>query len=84
MNVRMQNDYIMIRDLELKERTTKGGIVLPRDKYQRVSRVVAVPEGEEHFKVGDVILKPVGRGTPVTIDGVDYECVKKSIVFAML
>lgn len=84
LNVKMQNGYIMIKDLEMKDRVTESGILIPREKYQRVAKVVAVPEGEAHFKVGDTILKPVGRGTPVNIGGVDYECVKSSIVFALL
>lgn len=82
--IEMQNDYVMLRDLELSEVKTESGIILGKLKYQRLAEIVAVPENEEHFKVGDVVVKPIGRGTPVTIDDVDYECVKKNLLFAKI
>ena len=84
IGIRMQNEYVLVQDVKNKETVTKSGIIVPGEKYQRLARVVAVEDGEQHLKVGDVIVKPVGRGTPVTIDGVEYECIKKDRLFAKL
>ena len=84
LGVKMQNAYIMVKDVKNTETVTKSGIIIPRKKYQRLAKVVAVSENEKDIKVGDVIVKPIGRGTPVTIDGVEYECIKKDRLFAKL
>lgn len=77
----MVNGYVLVRDNENAERQTAGGLILPPERYQRFCTIVAVPDSEENFKVGDVVLKPIGRGTPVTIDGVEYECIKATNIF---
>ena len=80
--VKMQNGYVMIKDIENRETVTNSGIIIPKSKYQRLAEIVAVPEGEKSLKPGDVVIKPIGRGTPVTIDGIEYECIKKENLFA--
>lgn len=82
-DVEMRNGYVMVRDLDLKETVSaRSGLILPKDKYQRLSEVVAVPKGVKGVSVGDIVIKPVGFGTPVTIDGVEYECIKADRLFA--
>ena len=34
------------------------------------------------LKEGDIIIKPIGRSTPIKIDGVKYECIKEGFIFA--
>lgn len=77
----MKNGYVMIKDVPQEEKTTESGIILPKVRYNRIAEIVAVCDGSK-FKVGDIIVKPIGRSTPVTIDGVDYECIKEEIIFA--
>lgn len=83
MDVTMKNGYVMIKDVPQEERKTESGLILPKAKYNRIAEIVAVCEGSK-FNVGDTIVKPIGRSTPVTIDGVDYECIKEDIIFAKL
>lgn len=82
--IEMQNDYVMVKDLEKEDTVTKNGIIIPADKYQRLAKIVALPENETCLKLGDVIIKPIGRGTPVKLNGEEYECIKKALLFARL
>ena len=36
------------------------------------------------LKEGDIIIKPIGRSTPLTIDGVKYDCIKEGFIFAKI
>ena len=79
----MVNGYLLMKDLPLKETVTSTGIIIPSVAYQRVAQICAVGENSK-FKVGDVIVKPIGKSTPVTINDINYECIKESYVFAKL
>ena len=81
--ITMKNGYVMIQDVIPEERKTESGIILPKEKYNRIAKIISVCEGSK-FKEGDLIIKPIGRSTPVRIDGVDYECIKEDIIFAKL
>lgn len=79
----MVNGYVLVKDEKLEDITTKGGIIIPQ-KWQRVATIVAVPEGETKYRVGDRIVKPIGKGTPITIDGETYEAISGDLLFARL
>jgi len=81
--IKMLNGYVLIKDRVSKETKTESGIIIPNDKYQRIAEIVAVPAISK-FKVGDVIVKPIGKTTPVKIDDVEYECIKESLIFAKM
>lgn len=83
MKVEMVNGYVLVKDEKLEDITTKGGIIIPQ-KWQRIATIVAVPEGETKYSVGDKIIKPIGKGTPITLDGVEYEAIKGELLFARL
>lgn len=83
MKIKMLNGYILIKDEPFTENVTEGGIILPNKGYQRVAKIHAVSK-DSKFKVGDLIVKPIGRTTPVTIDDIEYECIKESLIFAKL
>lgn len=79
----MLNGYVLIKDLPLQDNVTENGIIIPKDKYQRVAQICAVCE-DSKFLVGEIIIKPIGRSTPVKIDDVEYECIRESLIFAKL
>lgn len=81
--IKMLNGYILLKDAIKKETRSKTGLILPNDKYQRVSIVVAVGN-DSRFKVGDVIVKPIGKTTPLKLGENEYECIKEDLVFAKL
>lgn len=79
--IELKNDYIIIKDV-VNEKTTSG-IYIPDDKYNRFSRVLKVGENSK-LKPGDIVIKPLGRTTPIKLNGEIYECIKESFLFAKI
>ena len=77
--ITLKNGYILIQDV--KNETTSSGIIIPDESYNRFARVVKTYEGSTLSK-GDIIIKPIGRTTPVKINEVIYDCLKEGFVFA--
>jgi co-chaperonin GroES (HSP10) len=75
----LKNGYILIQDI--KNETTSSGIIIPDETYNRFARVVKTYEGSTLSK-GDIIIKPIGRTTPIKINDVIYDCLKEGFVFA--
>ena len=78
----MKNGYILIQDIK-NENITKSGLYVPDEQYNRFARVLKTYEGST-LKEGDVILKPIGRATPIKIDGIKYDCIKEAFIFAKI
>lgn len=79
--IELKNGYIVIKDV-VNERT-ESGIWIPDDKYNRFAIVLKVGETSS-LKPGDIIIKPIGRSTPIKLNGEMYECIKESFIFAKL
>ena len=80
--IEMKNGYIWIQDIK-NETITKSGLDIPDEKYNRFARVLKTYDGST-LKEGDIIIKPIGRSTPLTIDGVKYDCIKEGFIFAKI
>lgn len=78
--VEMKNGYILIQDIK-NETVTPSGLYIPDEQYNRFARVLKTYEGSV-LKPGDVIVKPLGRTTPIKVDGVTYDCIKEGFIFA--
>ena len=77
--ITLKNGYILIQDI--KNETTSSGIIIPDETYNRFARVVKTYEGST-LSEGDIIIKPIGRTTPIKINDVIYDCLKEGFVFA--
>ena len=80
--IEMKNGYILIQDVK-NETITSSGLYIPDEQYNRFARVLKTYEGSI-LKEGDIIIKPLGRTTPLKIDGVKYDCIKEGFIFAKL
>lgn len=80
--IEMKNGYILIQDIK-NETVTSSGIYIPDEQYNRFARVLKTYEGSV-LQPGDIIVKPIGRTTPIKIDGVTYDCLREGFVFAKL
>lgn len=80
--IEMKNGYILIQDIK-NETITKSGLYVPDEKYNRFARVLKTYEGSI-LKEGDIILKPIGRTTPLKINNITYDCLKEGFVFAKI
>ena len=77
--IALKNGYILIQDI--KNETTKSGIIIPDDTYNRFARVIKTYDGSS-LTPGDIIIKPVGSTTPIEINDIIYDCIKEGFVFA--
>lgn len=77
--IELKNGYILIQDI--KNETTQSGIIIPDETYNRFARVLKTYEGSS-LKSGDIIVKPIGRTTPIKINDVIYDCIKEGFIFA--
>lgn len=80
--IELKNGYILIQDVK-NETVTQSGIYIPNEQYNRFARVMKVYDGSS-LKEGDIVIKPIGRSTPIKIDGVKYDCIKEGFIFAKL
>lgn len=80
--IELKNGYILIQDIK-NETVTPSGLYVPEEQYNRFARVMKSYEGSS-LKEGDIVIKPINRSTPVTIDGVKYDCIKEGFIFAKL
>ena len=77
--ITLKNGYILIQDI--KNETTSSGIVIPDETYNRFARVLKTYE-ESKLSPGDIIIKPIGRTTPIKMNDVVYDCIKEGFIFA--
>ncbi len=77
--ISLKNGYILIQDI--KNETTSSGVIIPDETYNRFARVIKTYEGSI-LTPGDIIIKPIGRTTPIKINNVIYDCLKEGFVFA--
>lgn len=82
IGIELKNGYILIQDIKT-ETITPSGIYIPSEANNRFAKVVKTYEGST-LKAGDVVIKPLGRTTPIKINGVVYDCIKEGFIFAKL
>lgn len=75
----LKNGYILIQDI--KNETTSSGIFIPDESYNRFAKVIKTYEGSL-LSPGDIIVKPLGRTTPIKINNTTYDCIKEGFIFA--
>ena len=79
--MKMKNDYLLIEEIE--EERTESGLWLPPDPKNRRARVLEVDDDEE-IKVGDIVLKNVGKGTAIRIEGKWVEAIHRNNLIAVI
>lgn len=82
MKLKMKNNFLLIKELD-KEELTDSGIYI-YEKYQRKAVVISCCESDNEICIGDIVLKNVGRGTELTIDGETFETIHKNFIMAVL
>ena len=75
IQVKMMNNYILVKDFKQEEKVTKSGIIIPKsEKWNRMATVLACGECDQ-VKKGDVIMKNLGKGTPMILNDVEMEMI---------
>ena len=78
----MKNNHLLVRELSV-ERTTDAGILLPEEKWKRRAEVLVVCD-DSQIRPGDVVMRNVGRGTLITIEGQQLEMIHEDWVMAIV
>ena len=76
----MKNNYVLIE--EISELQTASGLWLPPDANNRRAIVLEISEDEE-IKVGDEVLKNIGKGTQIRIEGKWVEAIHRNNLMAV-
>lgn len=94
MNIKPLFDKIVIKPIEVEEKTTSFGFVLRSSDQEKpcVATVVAVGDGglidgktvEMKVKVGDKVIFPKYSGTEFHFENQDYIIIKQSDVLALI
>ncbi|MGF7059548.1 co-chaperone GroES [Brassicibacter mesophilus] len=92
MNIKPLGDRVVIKKVEVEEKT-KSGIVLPGSAKEQpqIAEVVAVGAGitedekkKDEIKVGDKVIFSKYSGTEVKMDGEEYTIVKLADLLAVV
>ena len=78
----MKNDFVLLKELN-KETETDSGIVYNSDKWSRKCEVVSTYKNSP-LHVGDTIVKNVGKGTDIELNGEKYEILHIDWIIATL
>lgn len=81
-SIELLNDYIIIKDIPNQEVNVKG-IIIPQQKYDRYAVVIKSLD-DSFLKEGDIIVKPIQRGTPIRIGSEYCELLNQNLVFAKI
>lgn len=79
--MKMKNNYVLIEEIP-QETVTPGGIIIPKEKYNRVARVLC--SENDQVKEGDTIIKTIGNGTEYTLGGKKVEILHLNHILAVI
>ena len=82
MKMKMKNNYVLIE--EIVQERTPSGIYLPKGNHNRIAKVLAVNESDNDISVGDTILKLIGKGTEIRMEGKYVEAIHRNNILAVI
>jgi len=82
MKMEMINDFVQLKELD-KETKTESGIIVTSDKWGRRCEVISATE-ECQVTVGDIVLRNVGKGTNIELDGEEFEILHTDWIMAII
>lgn len=92
MNIKPLGDRVVIKKVEVEEKT-KSGIVLPSSAKEQpqMAEVLAIGSGitndekkKEQLKVGDKVIFAKYSGTEVKLDGEEYTILKLNDILGVI
>lgn len=80
--VTMMHDHLLVEELRVKRHSSLG-LLLPEEKWRRRAMVLA-SSADCPVQPGDEIIRNMGRGTPITINGQELEIIHLDWVMAKI
>ena len=83
--MKMKNNYVMIQEIPEEDHISPSGIVLSSTRADRNRRAVVVNAGTStELEDGDIVLKNLGKGTIMNLNGEDYEIINETQLMAAI
>lgn len=82
IKLKMKNGYLLIKELT-NETVTDAGIIIPDTSNNRKAFVLSTSKDSDISK-GDIIIRSLGKGTPMTINGHKLEMIHENHVMAVI
>lgn len=77
----MKNNNVLIKEIK-EEQVSPSGIILTTEKYNR--KAIVIQSASSEVKVGDTIIKTIGKGTMFKINGEEYEILNEGHILAII
>lgn len=79
----MKNNYVMIQQIPEEDVVSPSGIILSSTRADMNRRAVVVNSGNsKDLNDGDIVIKNLGKGTIMNLNGEDYEIINESQLMA--
>jgi co-chaperonin GroES (HSP10) len=77
----MKNNNVLIKEIK-EEHVSPSGIILTTEKYNR--KAIVIQSASKEVKVGDTIIKTIGKGTMFKINGEEYEILNEGHILGII
>lgn len=91
IQIDMMNGYVLLQDIK-NETVTQSGLYVPDTTNNRFSRVMKTYP-DSVLNVNDIVIKPLGRTTPIKLTVVNengekheevFDCIREGFIFAKI
>tara|TARA_R110001599_G_scaffold167251_1_gene357147 strand:- start:2371 stop:2616 length:246 start_codon:yes stop_codon:yes gene_type:complete len=80
--MKMKNKHLLVREIQIQQKTS-GGLLLPKEKWNRIAEVVLVCN-DSILKPGDKVIRNVGRSTPIEFNKDQLEMIHEDWIMAKI
>jgi len=74
MEMKMKNNYVLIKEIK-EQQFSKGGLLLPNDWNTKRKAVVIKVEENSQIKEGDIIIRELGHSTEIELNNETFEVI---------
>lgn len=83
--MKMKNNYVMIQEIPEEDIVSSSGIILSSTRADMNRRAVVVNSGTStDLDEGDIVIKNLGKGTIMNLNGEDYEIINETQLMAAI
>ena len=78
----MKNNNVLVKEIKEEQQVTASGIILATEKYNR--KAIVLQSASPEIKIGDTIIKTMGKGTMFKINGEEYEILNEGHILGII
>lgn len=77
----MKNNNVLVKEIK-EEQVSPSGIIINTEKYNR--KAIVIQSASPEIKIGDTIIKTMGKGTTFNINGEEYEILNEGHILGII